>query len=83
MLAQHFRHFPPPLPPRPAQAYLEISKLLPSKMPLTDFVFTCFGPVCVLILSPLKGYVRLTCRRGRGAQRGRYQVEQFLQVCPP
>lgn len=23
------------------------------------------------------------CRRGRGAQRGRYQVEQLLQACPP
>lgn len=53
MLAQHFRLFSP-------QAYLEISKFLPSKVPLTDFVFICFWPVCVLILSPLLGYVRLT-----------------------
>lgn len=54
MLARHFRFFSP-------QAYLEISKLLPSKVQLTDFVFICFRLVCVLILSPLLGYVRLTC----------------------
>ena len=35
MLAPHFRLFSP-------QAYLEISKLLPSKVQLTDFVFICF-----------------------------------------